>query len=289
MRAISGISDFDQHGTLAEQLRNVMDESSIRGAIAVWPPLEATDRHAMIAHRRFHEQMRDEAIISSPLKTTAGEQIGSWVFLGSRATLHSETSLRTIEALAPHIASALYLRREAEPSKLLKAIRLVLGVGETKQRRIARWSIAGVTALTLMMPIPYRVAADCRLEPNERRYAVAPYAGILRESFVEPGEVVKPSQVLARMDDRELGLELASETAKRSRALKERDVAMAGQRIAEGQMAAFEAERLDRRIALLKYRQENLEIRSPIGGVILTNDLEDAAGVPVEVGEVASH
>ena len=51
------------------------------------------------------------------------------------------------------------------------------------------------------------------------------------------------------------------------------------------QQAELRKQRLALRIQLLEHRSENLEIRSPIDGVVVRGDLEDAIGVPVTSGQ----
>jgi multidrug efflux pump subunit AcrA (membrane-fusion protein) len=108
---------------------------------------------------------------------------------------------------------------------------------------------------------------------------------LLKTSLVRPGDLVAEGEVVARMDDRELRWELSKAVAQWGRAAKMRDVAMAAHDTPEKQMAELEMQRLEQQIELLQSRQQNLEITSPLGGVVLKGDLEDAEGAPVKVGQ----
>ena len=57
--------------------------------------------------------------------------------------------------------------------------------------------LLGVFALAMLIPVPYRIGADCQLEPVVRRFVAAPYDGILENSLVESGAVVEQYQLLA--------------------------------------------------------------------------------------------
>jgi multidrug resistance efflux pump len=118
-----------------------------------------------------------------------------------------------------------------------------------------------------------------------RRYVVAPFEGLLEEASVKPGELVTEGQLLARMDGREIRWELAGLIAERSRASKQRDSAMATQKVADAQAAKLEMDRLDLKIQLLQNRAANLEIRSPIDGIVISGDLDRAEGAPLNVGQ----
>ena len=51
-------------------------------------------------------------------------------------------------------------------------------------------------------------------------------------------------------------------------------------------MATLETQRLDLKIKQLRHRQDHLEITSTVNGIVLSGDLEDAEGAPVETGDV---
>jgi multidrug efflux pump subunit AcrA (membrane-fusion protein) len=147
------------------------------------------------------------------------------------------------------------------------------------------FSAIALGALLPLCPWRYKVRNECRVEPVVRRFTVVPYDGILKQAMVRPGDLVSQQQVLATMDDRELRWELSALIAERGRVAKQRDVAMAAHDTPEMQMAELEMERHDLQIKLLKQRQANLDITSPIAGVILKGDLEDAEGAPVRQGQ----
>ena len=79
-------------------------------------------------------------------------------------------------------------------------------------------------------------------------------------------------------DSRALRAQLSSE-------LKKRDAARARSDHAESQIASLEAERLKQELSLLMHRQENLEVRSPLGGIVVAGDLEQVEGAPLEQGQ----
>jgi multidrug resistance efflux pump len=137
----------------------------------------------------------------------------------------------------------------------------------------------------LALPVQHRLKCDAVVQPASRRFAVAPYAGVLRQAAVKPGDLVRANDVLAVMDDRELNWELAGLVADRDRAAKQRDSKLASKQVADMQMAQLEMQRLQLKIALLEHRKMNLKIRSPVDGVIIRGDLEDAEGAPVESGQ----
>jgi len=136
-----------------------------------------------------------------------------------------------------------------------------------------------------LFPVTYRVPADCRVQPVMRRTVAAPFENLLHRSYVKPGDAVKEGQVLAELDGREIRVGLAESIAAQSAALKKRDNAMVLADPSSLQMAQLEADRLLLEVQRLQFRSENLIIRSPITGVVITGDLEKSEGVPVTAGQ----
>ena len=139
--------------------------------------------------------------------------------------------------------------------------------------------------LVMLIPLKYKVSCECELQPQSRRFAVAPYDGVLQDTFVKPGDVVQENQMLARMDDRELQWELSGLLADRDRAAKKRDTSLSEHDVPSAQMEQLEFDRLELKTRLLNHRMENLEIRSATDGIVLEGDLEGAKGAPVKIGE----
>ena len=79
--------------------------------------------------------------------------------------------------------------------------------------------------------------------------------------------------------------ELSGVNAELERALQEKKAQMVERNVAASQMAGLESQRLRSKADLLGLRRENLEIRSPITGVIVRGDLERSWGMPMTRGD----
>ena len=145
--------------------------------------------------------------------------------------------------------------------------------------------LGSALAIGMLAPVPYRVACDAQVQPQQRRFIAAPFAGILREVHVEAGDVVKSGAVLARMDDTELQLERTELQAEVDRLTRSRDVNRADGKEVEAVLDGHKLEQAEARLALLESRLANLQIISPVSGVVLSDDLKRAEGIPVRVGQ----
>ena len=108
---------------------------------------------------------------------------------------------------------------------------------------------------------------------------------MFEKSLVRPGDVVEANQKLARMDGRELRMELAGVVADYQRARKSRDVNVAAGKTGPSQIDILEMQGLDQKRQLLESRIENLDIKSPTAGIVVSGDLERSEGAPVTSGQ----
>lgn len=283
--AISGSGAVDQNSEVLRQITETAEESLDRRDLTIWPPLSMKDRHATKVHQQLVENSRYQAVASCPLETV-DDLLGAWLFLGKQETIHSQDLMNIVQAATPHVATSLSLRIQADAGPFTRLRRITRGTPEKRRTRRSIFIACMLTGLLLMIPIPHKISCNCTVEPYVRRFASVPFNGVLRDSLVEPGDFVSANQVLARMDDRDLRLEKSESMAARTKALKKYDKQRADEQIAEALIAKYEAEEMDAKLNLLQHREENLEIKSPIDGVILDGDLEDVEGATVQRGQM---
>ena len=284
LRACSG----DRRSSLAAETKSAIeaafDEIVIRDEESVWPPEVETRRSGLLTHRRLVDDGVAECVIGAPLRNRDGSVFGAWVFLGESKLISTPPTRQFIRACEYRLAETLNLVKRAERPAWKRSLDgLVQKLGGSPKRTVAFGVVilAGLCAI----PIPHNVSGICELQPVTRRFIAAPFDGTLDKTLVEPGDVVEANQLLARMDDREINLELAGADAEHHRASKERDTHLAKQDIADAQLARYEMERLKLRQRLLTHRSENLEIRSPIAGLVIDGDLKRSEGIPLATGD----
>jgi len=210
---------------------------------------------------------------------------GAWLFAGPVAALCRDDVVALLRAAQSPVASALQLLVRAQVGWFHSFLRGLARMIRQRRGQAILLAVA-VAAALLFVPVPHRVRCNCQLEPVTRRFVAAPFAGPLKETFVEPGDLVKQGQLLARMDGREIRWELSGVQADLYRAAKQRAGHVASHEAGEAEVARHEVDRLQFREQLLKSRDQDLEIRSPVDGMVVSGDLKDAEGMPLKVGEV---
>lgn len=283
--AISGVIESDPRADVMRSMEAVLDECVHRDTIRAWSLTNEADQEAAHCERTLASLTNTRAVLSVPLRTPSGSGIGAWVFLGPDSFIDHSLNLRFLETCAPNVAGGLHMLQQSQPGRVRSFLRRLLKAMPLLRGKTV-WVLAAAAAAAMFIPMPYNVSVECELQPVVRRFVAAPFAGEFEKSLAKPGDLVTKGQVLGRMSGRELRWELAGLVADQQRACKSRDANMASAKTAVAQMDQLEIERLELKRALLENRLKQLEIRSPINGIVISGDVERSEGVPVEIGQV---
>ena len=285
LAAVSGVQKLDHSSQISRDYLQALTESSIRDEQAICPAINANNDHLLCAHQQALVALQEQAIISQPLITSDGNEVGVWCFAGMQAIIHQPGMSRFVSAASPHVADAIQLLRRAEKSRLSRLVTLV----KKKTSVLTRWIVPlGVLALVLAMwiPVTYRVRCNVSIEPATRRFAVAPFDGLVSIAFAEPGDRVSQGQVLAEIDGRSIRWELSGVSAERRQSLRQREIELTDRNIPKAFLAELENERLTAEENILQFKHENLQVKSPIDGIVLSGSLERSEAASVETGQV---
>ena len=289
---VAGRADADPRSEPTRRLRAALAETVARDSLGHWRDDEATGEAAasMLAHQAAARDCRLAAVMSLPLQTldpatgasaVVGAVLIGWTQGGERPDTGRAESL--LHAAAQPLGSAVDAAVRGRRRGLAC---VVAAVGRRPVRAVLIAATLAAIVGGLMVPVPYRLACRSTCRPVVTRAAVAPHDGTLRRSLVEVGTEVQAGQTLGVMDDRELRLELASLTADRTRAVKDRDRKLADGAIAEGYVAEHEVDRLSQRIHLIELRLRQQRLLAPTAGVVLDSPGDRGDRVPVQIGEV---
>ncbi len=284
LRAVSGLSKFDKRSSLVRAMEAAMDEAILADQTIVWTDNESHDALPCLAHRKFAAEAGADCIISGPLRNHRGELLGAWLLVGDGQLQTRSGDGHLIRLAGTPVGATLGLLEESRRGVLARLAGRLAGWLRSRWLYVALIVCVALAAIGAY-PIPYRLACDCVIEPVSKRFVTAPFEGSLEKSLVEPGDLVEQEDALARMDAREIRWELAGLEADYNRAAKEKDAALAARKTSAAQIVALEMEQLQLKIKLLEHRMEQLEIRSPIDGIVVTGDLERVEGAPLSVGQ----
>ncbi len=259
------------------------EEAAARGAITHWPAKDNKNRHALMAVSQFAKTISATSIIAASLNDHSGENRGAILVIDCHRPA-SQAATRMLDTLRGPLATKLAAIQRWQPGRLEAAIRSASNAAGREKRR---WAIAAALSVCLVMVLPlrYRVKGSCELQPVQRRFVAAPFDGPLQLAMVRPGDLVSEGDLLAKINPREIEYKLAGVRADLSRAQQEQKGLMAQHDFAGSKLAELESARLRFETELLEYQQSNLEIRSPIRGVVVAGDLKQSEGTPLSRGE----
>ncbi len=282
--AVSGVSALDPRSNFAEQVAMAMNEAILRRKITVVDRDATSEEEATLAHQELLRTTRCRRIVSTPMFGDNRQPLGVFVQWDNKCETEFIQTLAFARLSQSVLDGRLQMIRRTTVHPFRKFIHK-LTHAETRKKVLGVTIALGIFASVMAMPMEYRVSCDCQLEPVLRRFVASPYDGTLEESLVEAGDVVRAGQTLARMDGRELHWELSGYEADYKSEQKKRDAASARDDVAIAQQSDLEMQRLSLKMDLLRHRLENLEIKSPIDGVVIEGDLKKAEGIPLTIGQ----
>jgi multidrug resistance efflux pump len=147
-------------------------------------------------------------------------------------------------------------------------------------------SILLATVLSLaLIEIDYRVTAKTAIEGEVQISAVAPFDGFIAKSHVRAGDVVQEGQVLCELDDRDLKLEQQKWASEREQYQRKWREAVANHSMAEVQVLSAQVQQSEAQLALVTDRLDHVQVRAPFDGVVISGDLSQLIGSPIETGK----
>jgi multidrug efflux pump subunit AcrA (membrane-fusion protein) len=259
------------------------EEVSGRDRVTRWPAIEDRSRHALLAVAQLARQLSADSLLAVGLADVRGNRPGVMIVVqpSDRA---QDAAAGFLHAIADPLASRLMGIDRLQPTSLEAAIRSFVDLVCRRQRRLAVLALLTI-AVTMLLPLPYKIRGELELQPVRHRFIAVPYDGPLQSTLVRPGDVVQQGQLLATISPREIEYELAGVRAEWNRSLQEMKSRLAAHDVAGGRIAELESERLRLQSDLLQYLRDNLEIRSPLSGVVVAGDLKQSEGMPMSRGE----
>ncbi|MEO8008774.1 MAG: HlyD family efflux transporter periplasmic adaptor subunit, partial [Betaproteobacteria bacterium] len=119
-----------------------------------------------------------------------------------------------------------------------------------------------------------------------QRAVTAPFNGYVKEAPYRAGDTVKAGEVIGKFDDRDLVLERIKLTSQREQYLKQYREAMAAHDRSQGEMVSAQVAQSEAQLSLVEEQLARSEMMAPFDGFIVSGDLSQSLGSPVERGQV---
>lgn len=290
IEAVSHTAQFDKSANLLTAVRAAMTEALDQRESIVFPQDREARPVVTLAHAELAQLSGADGIATVPLMSS-GRAVGALTLERAAGLRFDAPTLELLEGLASMLGPLLELRLEQGKSLAAQAAVRAQGFW----RRLVGPRHAGfklgtglLAAAVLFLGFAtgeYRVGAEARIEGKVQRTLTAPFQGYVRESAHRAGDTVRRGDVLARLDDRDLRLEQSRLAAHRDQLVKQYREAMAKRERAQVRIVSAQLEQSQAQLALLEEHLSRTEIVAPFDGVLVSGDLTQALGAPLERGQ----
>lgn len=288
LRSLSHAAWFERRGTMVSELEAAMTEAVEQRATLSWPAPAQRDR-TLIVDAQKAVASGEQGTLTVPIIAGA-RAVGAVTWQLPAARLTPEF-VEQGEALAVVLAPLL-ARLEDQSRWWAGKVPALLGKGvrALTDRRRPGFAAAGLLALAALAGITlvdttYRVPARAALEGQMQRVIAAPFEGFVLEAPARAGQTVTKGALLARLDDRDLKLEQSKLSAELSQQEKKRAEAMARHDRAELSVLSAQVAEIDAKLSQVEERLGRTRIEAPFDGVLVSGDLSQSIGSPVEQGK----
>lgn len=288
VEALSHTADIEGRSRALDLLNAVADEALDQGEPLDWPP--APDA-APLARRQL-EQLARATGAGSVAALPMGSVDAPWGALVAEFAdpEAAQTQLAALDIAGDALAPLLEVKRRNDRWWITRALEGVWHAGGVVLGpRALGWKLAILAALALTFAAltihaPARVTADAEITSDGRVIISAPFEGFLADRMVRVGDRVEQGQVLARLDDRDLQLDLLRQKAQRRQKDIERDAAIAANKRSDLSVVTAELAEIDAQIALTQAQIEAARLRAPFAGTVTLDETEGKTGAPVARG-----
>lgn len=291
LQAVSNSANFDAQTNLARALELVLAEALEQQATLTYPAAHGSDGQILNAATQLCQQHRTGSVCTIPL-SCEGSLVGAICFERRLGHPFEAESIKHFEAIAALLGPILELKRLQERHPLLQLwisgkgfIHRLFGPSHTGLKLGTGLLVAAIVTLSLLKG-DYRTSGNAVLEGSVQRVIVAPMEGFIKTANVRPGDIVSSGQVLGSLDDQDLRLERLRWSGQRAQLRKEYREALGAHDRTQIGIFNAQIEQADAQLLLLKEQLARTELVAPFDGVVVSGDLFQELGSPVERGRV---
>jgi transcriptional regulator with GAF, ATPase, and Fis domain/multidrug resistance efflux pump len=238
---------------------------------------------------RHFEETGYRGLFSLPLVDDQG-RVGLLLYESSDPDFLDLPHTEMIKILAGQATVAIrnaLLYREVPLISILEPLmqKKIALLSTSRSRRLTYAAVAAVVALFLVFcPLPMRVSGDATVSGQHLVTIAAPMDGNVQTVYAHEGQRVKEGELLGALNDWQWRSDLASADAKYQEAMlaMQNDLARGAPQAGADRA---QTEYLRAEVARIRARIDSAQLRSPINGIVVTPNLENAAGKHLVAGD----
>lgn len=292
LKAISGMASIPAGDPAVEQLRGLLAWLSARDEMLFVRQHGDAPDHPDAAVReylaKYFQESGHRALYALPLTDDQG-RLGMLLYESSDPDFLETAHIEMIKVLA---GQATVATRNALLYREVPLIQLLEPLVQRKQKLLRSdsrlqffWLSAALAAIAFftLVPLPLRLRGAAVVGPQHIVTVATPVEGNVVNVSAREGERVSRGQVLGSLDNWDWKADLASAQSKYQAAVLAMESDLA-QRSPKAGLDRAQADYLQAELHHAQLRFADSELRSPIDGVVLTHDLQNAAGEHLDAG-----
>jgi multidrug resistance efflux pump len=292
--SISHAGDFSGRLALTRSLEAAMDEALDQAAsidVSRQTGLHVEGQNLITRAHRDYLQMSGSGVVLS-IPHAVDTQLSMVYVMEWADELSAEHQRHLATGLVPVMAKVFAERRQAQVSwwrRLLADLRSGAAwlVGPKHAwAKVLGLLASGLVVAMAMVRVPLEVAADARLEGAVVRQIHAPFDGFVAQSMLRAGQEVPKGGVLAVLDDRDLRLEVERWDSEQAQYRNQFQDAQAQKNLAQVQINLAQGRQAQAQKSLSVSNLSRSKVSSPMEGVIVSGDLSQQLGSPVQKGQL---
>jgi len=292
VRALSHSSQFKKQMNLIRAIGRAMDESIDQQSELIIPDVAEKRNLVLRAHAELAKKHGDEAICTIPFLDKDGKGYGALTLERTEDRPFDEETVKLCDSVGALVGPILEEKRRndrllifkmAESSRRL--LGKVIGLGHMATKLITA-ALVGLAVFFYYAQGDYRVTAKTTMEGAVQMAVVAPYSGFIFKDYARAGDTVENGQLMVSLDDRDLKLERIKWESEREQYLRQYREAMADGNRAGMKVLNEQVSQAKVQLHLLDEQLSRAQLVAPFAGIVVSGDLSQSLGSPVERGDV---
>jgi len=291
LKALSHVASFQERGRVVDAIENAMEECLAQTAPVAHPSVPMTRTRVSVAHRDLSLLNPSPTATASVVLPGPDGPVGVLTFERKADEPFDDDALYLAEATGALLGPVLRIQTNNDrivAGRVLDTVHdgVIALLGRDKPSlKLAAIAVVLIATILSVAQGEFRVTARAVLEGRVQRAAVVPFDGFIAASSVRPGDRLHAGDLLAAMDDHDLILERTRAWADVEKARQKYDEAMAKHDRPNAAMLAAEIDQGEAQLALADDKLKRSQIVSPIDGLLVSGDLSQMLGTPVERGK----
>ncbi|MCM8540462.1 MAG: efflux RND transporter periplasmic adaptor subunit, partial [Lentisphaeraceae bacterium] len=289
IKAISNSEKFNKKTDVVRDLEKVMEECYDQN-LEIPFPQDGDGGTVARSAKSFSEQHGPVSLVSLPLRRS-GQLFGVLTFERGAENPFTKDEIEVFRLIADLYTPRLEFLKKNDrfiavkiAEECRKFSSMMIGAKHTWLKLIVL-ALLGLAYWLSVAKGMYQVESTFTFEPNKTHIVTAPFNGEIIKINVENGQRIEKDVPLFKLDATEMRLQQNSLLSNRLEAQKKAAVALREGNAAEEQIARAEAKGIDAEIELTEYFLSQAEVKAPIGGMVVSEELKKREFSVIELGK----